>query len=72
MGFVVHCSMITNREAETLVSRMKKLGYTLTGKVEMVAWGFWEGDFREDHNSFRKEHTVRVQFHENYIIFLKY
>ena len=68
MGFVVHCSMITNREAETLVSRMKKLGYTLTGKVEMVAWGFWEGDFQAPHT---EAHTVRAQLHEDQIIFLK-
>ena len=55
-------------EAETLVSRMEKLGYTLTGKVEMVAWGFWEGNFQAPHTG---ANTVRAQLHENQIIFLK-
>ena len=67
-------------EAETLVSRMEKLGYTLTGKVAMVAWGFWEGYFRVPQYRLKKNHrfpyfpkgeVVRAQLHENQIIFLK-
>ena len=51
---------------------MKKLGYTLTGKVEMVAWGFWEGDFQAPHTD---AHTVRAQLDTResptQVIFLK-
>jgi len=56
-----------NTEPERLISHMEKLGYTLTGKIEMVAWGFWEGDFQAPR---AKAHPVRAQLHENQIIFL--
>ena len=56
-----------NTEIETLISRMAKLGYVLTGEIKMVAWGFWEGNFEAP---FLK-HPVRAQFHEGQIVFLE-
>ena len=54
---------------------MEKLGYTLTGKVQMVAWGFWEGDFQVSISFGTGTHTVRAQLDTRespaQVIFLK-
>ena len=53
--------MKVNTEPERLINHMEKLGYTLTGKVQMVAWGFWEGDFQVPISFGTGTHTVRAQ-----------